>query len=361
MTAPHVVVDARMLMMSGIGTYIRELLPRIVTRWESARFTLIGDAAELRAFVPESGGRVRIEHCTTPIYSVAEQLDVRRAIPIDATLFWAPHYNIPLLYRGPLAVTVHDVNHLALPPASAVRRLYARTVFRAVRRRASVVMCDSHFTAAEFRARVGEPGRLDVIPLGVSDKWFQVPLGGDPVGPPYFLFVGNVKPHKNLPRLLEAFARVADRLPHRLVIVGKREGFLTGDSVTESLAATLGDRVVFTGYVPEDQLTPLVAGCDALILPSLYEGFGLPPLEAMAVGNAVGVSRGSSLPEVCGSEADYFDPTSVASIAECLVRLGERPPDTVEVRARRRAWARRFSWKDCAEQTLSTLKFAAGS
>lgn len=353
----HVTIDARMLALSGIGTYIREVVPRVIARWTDARFTLLGDVPALRELA--SGDRVQHVACGASIYSIAEQAAVPRATPRDSTLFWSPHYNITLLHRGALAVTIHDVNHLALPQGSRARRLYARTLFGAVRRRAAAVMCDSQFTAAEFTRLVG-PRTLDVVTLGVSQKWFDLPTPPEE-SVPYFLFVGNVKPHKNLPRLLEAFAQVASRLPHRLVIVGRREGLLTADERAGELAAALGDRVEFTGFLAEPDLERRIAGCDALLLPSLYEGFGLPPLEALAAGRAVGVSRSSSLPEVCGPEADYFDPMDVRSIADSLIRLGTRVHDSPETRGRRRAWARQFSWDECARRTTSVLQQAEAS
>ena len=351
----HVTIDARMLPLSGIGTYIREVVPRVVARWRGARFTLLGHIESLRTLVPSD--RANHVRCTAPIYSIAEQVSVLRAIPGDATLFWAPHYNVPLLYRGRMAVTVHDVNHLALPQGSLPRRVYARTLFAAVRRKAALVMFDSEFTRSEFERRVGTPARAQVVTLGVAEPWFHL---AEPTvsETPFFLYVGNVKPHKNLPRLLEAFGMVAAHLPHRLVIVGRRDGLLTADRDAERLATALGDRVEFTGHLEHADLEKRVAACDALVLPSLYEGFGLPPLEALAAGRAVAVSRGSSLPEVCGPEADYFDPTNTSSIAESLLRLGTRAGDTPSDRARRRAWARQFSWDECAARTTELLQQA---
>jgi glycosyltransferase involved in cell wall biosynthesis len=118
--------------------------------------------------------------------------------------------------------------------------------------------------------------------------------------------------------------------------------------------------VVFTGHVPDETLAEYIAGCDGLVLPSLYEGFGLPPLEALACGRPVAVSNATSLPEVCGPEADYFDPTDVASIAQSLERIANRAPDSTAVRERRRAWARRFTWDACARATVDALKAAGG-
>ena len=343
-----------MLDTGGIGTYLAELLPRVVDRMTECEFTLLGDSPSLRALMRDDR-RIDIRHWTTPIYTVREQLEIRSLLPGDATLVWTPHYNIPLAWTGPLAVTVHDVAHLALPQSSVARSLYARMLFAAVRRRAAVVLCDSEFTRQEFQRHAGTPRRAIVCHLGVDERWFELPESEAPVTP-YFLFVGNVKPHKNLGRLVEAFTRVAPRIPHRLLIAGRREGMRTVDRRVVDLAASLSDRIEFTGYVSPDQLDLLIAGCDALVLPSLYEGFGLPPLEALACGRLVLAARAGSLPEVCGPEAMYFDPENLDDIARALEQGARRGADSPDDMQRRRDWARRFTWERCAQVTAHELR-----
>ena len=358
--APHVTIDMRMLGVSGIGTYVEETVPRVIARWTSAHFTLLGDPSAIARVVPASE-RVAIREIDVPIYSIREQVVLARAIPRRTTLYWAPHYNIPLLFTGRIAATVHDVFHLADPYTSLPKKLYARAMFSALMARARVVLCVSEFTAAELRRLVGEPRSLAVIPEGVSPRWFQVAAGAPPIAEPYFLALGNVKPHKNLTRLVAAFARVSPGIPHRLVIVGRREGLRTLDTEVEAMAAALGHRVLFTGQVAQQELEGWVAGCAALVQPSLYEGFGLPPLEAMACGRRVAVARTSSLPEVCGVEATYFDPLDTASIAAALELLTYDTPHEAADSRRRREWARRFDWEDCADATQRQLARAACS
>lgn len=356
-----ITVDARMGRASGIGTYIEQLVPRIVHHWADADFTILGDR-DVLARTLASVHRVRFIPLDAPIYTLQEQWALMRAIPPTTSLYWAPHYNIPLLYRGRVAVTVHDVFHLADSSVSGMKRAYARLLFGSVVKRARAVLCDSSFTAAELRRLVGEPRSLHVIHLGVDDDWrAATPLEPPPVARPYWLAVGNVKPHKNLKRLVDAFARIAATVPHRLVIVGRREGLLTLDTDVERLARALGDRVVFTGQVTREDLEQYVASCDALLQPSLYEGFGFPPLEAMACGRAVAVSTAASLPEVCGPEADYFDPLDVSSIASAMQRLARRPADSATVIERRKAWVKRYDWDRCASETVQVLQGAVSA
>jgi glycosyltransferase involved in cell wall biosynthesis len=357
MRGHHITIDARLACTSGIGTYLQAIVPRVTERLTEARFTLLGDRDELRDVVAE-GPRVQHRSFRAPIYSVREQVGLAWAIPRDTTMFWAPHYNIPLLHGALLAVMVHDVNHLVMPQSSALRRAYARVMFRAVARRARVVMCNSHFTAGEIGRVVRPRAPVVVTRLGVESGWLAVSPSSTPAERPYFLYVGNVKPHKNLPRLLAAFAQVAPAIPHRLVIVGEHEGFRSGDDEALRMAGRLGDRVMLTGHVSREALERWVRGCDALLLPSLYEGFGLPALEALACGRAVGVSRAGALPEVCGPEADYFDPLDVESIAASLRRLANAANGR-DAQDRRRAWARQFDWDRCAAITVDALERAA--
>ena len=125
------------------------------------------------------------------------------------------------------------------------------------------------------------------------------------------------------------------------------------------MATSLGDRVLFTGQVGRQELEGWVANCAALVQPSLYEGFGLPPLEAMACGRRVAVARTSSLPEVCGDAATYFDPLDTGSIARALEIVAWDSANEAADSQRRRAWARRFDWDLCAEATVQQLAHAA--
>lgn len=348
---------------SGIGTYIRHLVPRIAEARPEWHFTVLLHAAErtdgagwLRALP-----NVRIVHCQAPIYSLREQLAVVRAVPARTSVLWVPHFNVPLLYRGRMLVTVHDLFHLALPELAggAHRRAYARVMFEHIRRRAAVVLCVSDFTAGEFVRRVGAPrGRLRTTHLGIDDGWRAAQPGDLPRTRPYVVFVGNVKPHKNVRGLLEAFARVRHEVPHDLVIVGQREGMRTADPEVEERAAALGERVVFTGRVPEEELRRLVAGATALAFPSRYEGFGLPPLEAMAAGCPTVVARAGSLPEVCGDATLYCDPGDTGSIAHALRRILTDASLRAELARRGRAHAASFRWEGCAASSAEALEEA---
>jgi glycosyltransferase involved in cell wall biosynthesis len=352
-------IDARMLSRSGIGTYVSNVLPRIVSTYRGERIHLVGDRAELERFAWTRDRRVSLVDCSSPIFSAREQLQLPLRIPADCGLFWSPQFNIPLLYRGRLLVTIHDVLHLAMPEhmEGIHRRLYARALLTGVRLKADAVICDSHFTADELIRLVGvRASKIEVIHLGVDEAWFDADRGARPHGKPYFVFVGNVKAHKNIAGLVNAFRVVCEKVPHDLVIVGKKEGFVTGDRRVEGWAAALGERVKFTGLVDDALLKRYVACAEALVLPSFYEGFGLPPLEAMACGCPAIVSSRASLPEVCGDAALYCNPDDVEDIAAKMLEVATSQATRARLREMGLEHARQFTWDKCARETAAVIE-----
>ncbi len=353
-----ITVDARMWSVSGIGTYLRNLLPRLVARDSAHQYHLLGDLQELGEERWAPRPHPRLVECRSPIYSLREQLELWRRTPRDTALFWSPHYNVPVLHRGRLLVTIHDVFHLAMPQYVSRRhqRLYAQMMFGLVRRKGVAILCDSQFTAHELvRLTQVERRKIRVVHLGVHETWFAEP-GPRPYARPYFVFVGNVKPHKNLAALIRAFGSLVERIPHDLVVVGRREGFITGDPRVERLAAALGERVHFTGLLTDAEVHAHVAHAEALLLPSLYEGFGLPALEAMACGCPVIVSHTASLPEVCGEAALYCDPLEAGNIADKMRLLLREDTLREELIEKGRERARRFQWDRCAQETGEVLE-----
>jgi glycosyltransferase involved in cell wall biosynthesis len=355
---PSIIVDARMIASSGIGTCLRNTLPRIIRERPSWRFTLLGDRQRLADI--GSSGNVEIRDAAAPVYSVREQLAFARFNLRRADLLWAPHYNIPITGTPRLVVTVHDVMHLALPEYSNrwLRRRYATTMYAAVRRRAAAVICASDFTRREFERMVGPGPATHVVHNGVHPSWFDTPpVAHAASARPYIVFVGLAKPHKNLVGLLRAFAMIADRVPHDLMIIGsQRDTLRTIDRRIEQEAAPLNGRVRFAKHLELSALQQCVAGADALVQPSFYEGFGLPPLEAMAAGTPCLASRIDPLVEVCGDAAMYCDPRDPADIARRLLELLESRETRQQLSARGRERAHAFSWDRSATQTLAVFE-----
>lgn len=364
--APHVVVDVRLARAAGHRTYIRNLVPRLAALTPAWRWSLVGDAELLRREEWAQGDNIAIVHCGAPVYGLREQIELPLRVPRDADLYWATHYNVPLALRKPLVVTMHDAAHLRLPEytTKSLRHAYARFMFKAALARASAIVCNSEFTRRELLELVGSPAApITVVHMGIDESWFQRDESLAPVEPPYFVFVGNLKPHKNVRTLLAAFRNLEGQVAERLVIVGKADRLMTPDTSVLDEITSLGERVVMAGELADDQLRALVRSATALIMPSLYEGFGFPPLEAMAAGCPAIVARSASLPEVCGDAAVYFDARDAGQLSQAMLKLAKDAQLRCKLVERGRAHARAFNWDVSAGKTLEVLQgvLAAGS
>jgi glycosyltransferase involved in cell wall biosynthesis len=356
-----IAIDCRMVNASGIGTCIQGWVPRLITSRPDTAFILLGDTRQLAMFAWSRAPNVTVRLFCAPIYSLREQWDWLKLRSENFGLVWVPHYNIPLFWPGPLFVTVHDVGHLAMPDVfGRVKRAYARLFFGQVRDRATCVSFVSNFSRDEFLRLVGDPkGRSAVVYNGIDEAWFA-PLPDIRIPPdigdlPYIVCVGNVKPHKNISRLIEAFGLITAQIPHRLVIVGKRDGFITGDPEAARLAEPLGDRVKFTGYLSDELLRLVIGKAELLVHPSRYEGFGLPPLEAMACGCPVAIAAAGSMPEISGDAALYFDPTDVADISEKILTMCLDFKKKQDFIARGLVQAKRYNWDDQSKKLIALM------
>lgn len=354
-----ITIDARWINTSGMGTYLRNLLPGIISIYPEQKFCLLGDVKTLSTLEWVRSANVTLIEVNSAMYSLTEQVELTKKIPKETKLFWATHYNIPLFYRGDMLVTIYDLFHLAMPRlvGGSHKRFYAKLMFHMVRWRALEILTISHFTKNEFCRFTGSTLQpIYPIHLGVANSWFDIQLSDRPYSGKYILFVGNVKPHKNLSALVSAFNLISNSIPHDLVIVGKKEGFITGDAIVAALAANLSSRVHFTGYVDDATLHQYFAHADAMVFPSLYEGFGLPPLEAMAAGCPVLVSNAGPMPEVCGDAALYCDPYSVDDMAAKLLTILNDEPLRAKLRQRGLEHARTFSWERCIAKTSEVIR-----
>jgi glycosyltransferase involved in cell wall biosynthesis len=352
--APLVTVDARMLESSGIGTYLRALLPRLISQLDGVRFRLLGSPEMLARHSFTRAARVECRPLRAGVYSPLEQVEAALASR-GTQVFWSPHVNVPLAARGRLLVTVHDAFYLEQARALGTRRdtrLYLGALMRGVQRRASGVLCPSAFTAGELERLLGRfRCPLHVVPNGVDARFFVRAEGDRPTPKPYLLYVGNLKPHKNLPRTLAAFERVSSRIPHDFLLVGGGDP----SPLSANLSPALAQRVHFLGPLEEGPLRRHLAHASGLVLASLYEGFGLPPLEAMALGVPALVSKRASLPEVCGDAALYCDPESVDDIAEGIARLLLDEPTRATLSVRGPARAKALDWDASAALTARVI------
>ena len=366
----NVLIDAHTVggQKSGNETYIVNLLRGFAALNEDDRFVVAATRPEA---VSE---RVRFDERfkLVPVSESAAKrilFDLPRIATGEKTNLIHVTYFAPPLARQPVVVSVHDVSYKRHPEWFGPRDRLVLTMgvgFSA--RRAAAVITLSECSRTDIGARLNVPlERVFVTPAAGDERYRRLAAGPDVsvlarhgiVGP-YILAVGNLQPRKNLIRLVHAFARMraGGMVPHRLVMAGKaqwRESELHACVQVERLS----DVVIFPGYVPDADLVHLYNGADVFVYPSLFEGFGLPVLEAMACGVPVITSLAASLPEVAGDAAVLVDPENVDALADALRRvLGDRKLHASLV-SRGEDRARQFTWERTARATravyLATL------
>lgn len=326
MEEKKIVIDARMINASGIGRYLQSILPGIVSHFEC--ITLLGDKKLINK-VLDTPLSAEIIPFRNSIYSLSEQIKYTQIIP-KCALFFSPHYNIPLLpiKAKHKVVTIHDVFHLAFyNELSLPQKIYSKIVINSALKKSDKIITVSNFSKKEILKYTNSKyeEKISVIYNGIDLKKKGKRYTKD-ITTPYFLFVGNIKPHKNLKRTLESFKlflekyQNSENLP-QFIIVGKKEGFITGDNVVNLVEKDflLRKYVKFTGWIDDNELDELYSNALALIFPSYYEGFGFPPLEAMTFDCPVIASDKACISEICEDAALYFDPFSVKSIMEKMM------------------------------------------
>jgi glycosyltransferase involved in cell wall biosynthesis len=353
-----IAIDARKLRDYGIGTYVRNLLRQLARQDTVNDYVVLCREADCDG-VEELGPRFRAVIETAANYSIAEQF----ALPMDlrreaVDLFHAPHYVLPPLTPCTSVVTIHDCIHLRFPQylPNRIGYAYARAQMWSATHRAARVITVSEASKRDILRYFRVPeSRIDVIYNAIDDRFWQQPATEEiervreryRLDAPFVLYAGNIKPHKNLERLIEAFHLLRQNpAMHGVQLL------IIGDEISKYATLRravhrhkLHKHVRFFGFVSDQTLAALYRLADAFVFPSLYEGFGLPPLEAMASGCPVIVSNVSSLPEVVGDAALMIDPYEPSAIADAMERVLTDAALRADLRRRGLARAREFSWE----------------
>ncbi len=361
-TLLRIAVDARPLSipLTGIGRYTEELLRRLLAT--PHHWFLYSDRPLLSELPMPDNVQLRIGHqrqrlmatlypqWAYPRWGAQDQIDV----------FWSPRHHLPLALSPGVrtVVTLHDlVGFLAPETMTAMgRRLETWLTPRSIRK-ADAVIVDARSTLGDLDEVLGYGAdKASVIPLAATAPVQGVEHLPRPLPEAYFLFVGTLEPRKNLLRLLQAFSTQAHRMPSvQLVLVGA--GGWGGQNLEQRLCRlAIEDRVLLVGRLDEASLHGYYRHAMALVLPSLYEGFGLPLLEAMQYGVPVITSNCSSMPEVAGAGGLLVDPRDVSNIAAAMVELATDDVLRQRLGAAALAQAAGFSWDEAAIQTLAVLE-----
>jgi glycosyltransferase involved in cell wall biosynthesis len=368
----RVAIDARKLHDFGIGTYIRNLLRHLARLDRESEFVLLVSRDDL-GIATQLGQNFRTVLEPSPNYSFREQIHIpwslRRERP---DVFHAPHYVLPVAVRCRSVVTIHDCIHLMFPQylPNRLAYAYARASMWSAARKASRILTVSEASKRDILHFFDvPPDKIEVVYNAIDERFWNRPDEGEvgrvreryQLNSRFVLYVGNIKPHKNLVRLIKAFD-----------LVRKEPGLedvkllIIGDEISKLPALRravhshkLHKEVRFLGYVRDETLAILYRLASAFAFPSLYEGFGLPALEAMASGTPVLTSNVSSLPEVAGDAAVLVDPHSVSDIAAGLVRILTDPVLAADLSRRGLVRARDFSWERSVARTREIYRQVA--
>jgi glycosyltransferase involved in cell wall biosynthesis len=353
---------------TGTETYSLRLIRALLALPSPHRFRLYTNGAASAGLFSDGAAPANVELRAIPFPRLWTHLRLSAEMLLrPPDVLFVPAHVLPLLHPRRCVATVHDLGYLYYPEAHrpADRRYLAwSTAWTA--RFSTLVLADSEATRNDLvRAYHIDPGRVRVVYLGLAEVAASRPLlAGAEEEPrsacPYFLYVGTLQPRKNLERVVAAFARLA-ALPElegvQLVLAGRR-GWLYDGLFAQVNALGLAGRVLFPGYVAEGDLPSLYAGALAFVFPSLYEGFGLPVLEAHAYGVPVLTANNSSLPEVAGDAALLVDPHDVDAIAAAMHRLATDAALRQDLIRKGLENVKRFSWEKCARETLAVLEEA---
>ncbi|MBN2209379.1 MAG: glycosyltransferase family 4 protein [Candidatus Coatesbacteria bacterium] len=365
MKAARIGIDCRKILDYGIGTITANLIANLALVDAGNEYFLFGDPT----IVPQPGPNFRTIRNKSRRYSIREAIGLplkSRKLSLDL-LHWMHYASSPLKYCR-YVVSIHDINHLLMPEflSSRTAGAYARTMLKIAVRVADRIITATNTSKAEIVEHLNaQEDKVRVIHNGVAEVFKPQPPEQAIEGlktrygiePPFILYVGSLREHKNVGSLLEAFLILKKNLgsEHKLVIAGDHRK-QTAVLSQRAHSMRLNQSVMFLGSVRHDRLPELYCGADVFVFPTLYEGFGLPPLEAMACGTPVCLSRIPVLEEVAGDAAAFFDPNDpldMANVIAAVLQDQAKHKAAIEKGLER---ARAFPWQHTAEQTLNVYR-----
>lgn len=368
----RIAIDARAFSWAGIGCYTRNLLQSLAKQDDANDYVVLLNVRDAKNFAAlKLGPRWRMEPVEPSYYSWREQtVFLRQLNRVPADLFHFTHFNVPVWFRRPYVVTIHDTTRFIFPGQKRqdlLQQVAYEFVFKNAVERAAALITVSEATKNEL---VHLPFKIKARPRtiyeGVAAEFFQAAAAAQKqkarmfigTNDPFVLFIGVWMSHKNLERLAGAFSLIASEFQGlKLVITGKpKTGYAALMQTVHRL--DLERRVIFPGYVPDKLLPALYQSAACFVFPSLYEGFGLPALEAAASGTPVVASNVTSLPEIMGEAALYVNPENAASMAAGIKLVLANKETRDRLVSLGRARARRFSWESAARAHLQVYAAA---
>jgi glycosyltransferase involved in cell wall biosynthesis len=380
-------IDARFYgpVGKGLGRYTKEVVDRIIALDHNSEYVIFLGKDNFEEF-KTSNLKVKKVLADVRWYTLAEQILMPFYIwreKLDL-MHW-PHFNVPLLCLTKFIVTIHDLilTRFSTQRATTLSPFFYwlknaayKIIIRTAIKRAQKIIAVSEFTKNDIVQKFKV--NRDKIVVTYEGVFEPLPRAGNEddkkvlfrynITSPFLLYVGNAYPHKNLEGLIKVFFKIRNRYyvekaantnlnkkknNLQLVLVGKEDYFYTKVIKFSKEFDKRGNKIIFSGFVPDDDLVVFYRKALAYIFPSLYEGFGLPPLEAMAQGCPVVSSNKASMPEVLGEAAFYFNPEDKSEMYNQIIRIINNSSLREELIKKGHEQIKKYSWQECAEQTLA--------
>lgn len=369
----RILIDGRWMKDSGIGRYVENLILETVSNDTSNHYIVLVRKGETDC-LPLPRGRVEYVETDIAWYTSQEQIALPKLIESQKPdLVHFTNFNVPLGYRKPFVVTIHDLTllryksirgGLLAPFTYRLKDIVMRHVLKTAVKRSKLIFTPSHFVAEDITRQYKCDAAKLRVTYNAADRLLKsgrVNLSKYKIKQPYFLCVGNPYPHKNIERLMQAFAQLCDSkdFSHQLVIVGRDNEFMQRH---KKLAAKLklDDRIIFPGYVSDPELAGIYQKASIYVFPSLSEGFGIPGLEAMKYGVPVASSNATCLPEVFSSAAVYFDPKDIEDMARVIADLAGNEKLRRQLISRGHQQVKKYSWAKSAQVLVRGYNEALG-
>jgi glycosyltransferase involved in cell wall biosynthesis len=341
-------IDTRMIKNSGIGRYIQEIIP-LLLKEGGFNITCLGDFEALSKHNWFS--EVNFVEMRSRIFTISEQFELSRKIP-NCDIFWSPQYNVPIfpIKAKKRVVTIHDVYQMAhFHELTLLKKVFVKMLtFFAVKFSHSIVTVSNFSKSEILRCTSANIDKISVIYNGLND-YFSKDIEFKSINEKFILFVGNIKPHKNLHNALQSFRIfIKKNDSYKFYIVGKKDGFISGVGNIEKLIKGIEEKVIFTGYISDLELKIYYSNASIFFFPSKYEGFGLPILEAMSFSKPIVSSSSASMPEVGGDSILYCNPNDINDMAEKLQNVLDNKFEFSTMKYSQQL--KKFSWVSAAKK-----------
>ena len=382
----NIVIDGRMINESGIGRYLRNLISELQKLDRKNEYYLLLMRKNYDTSMYQSNFKKVL--ADSKWYTLEEQIRLPRILgQIDADLVHFPHFNVPYFYDGKFVVTIHDLIHQSFsmersthtPLIYGLKHLGYKKIFGNALKKSEKILVPSNYVKSQLIKKWDiDDEKIVVTYEGVDDKMLTAvsKMSTDKnrkilekfhVRSPYIFYVGNAHPHKNVEGLVKAFTQIhlpggVENLSSSHLGGGKPQLVLAGQDnffwrkIKSSAISYQSSDIVYTGYVNDEELVALYKNASCFVMPSFEEGFGLPILEAFALGCPVVSSNAASLPEVGGDAVIYFDPHDLADMGDKIIKVLKSEELRQDLIKKGKERVKRFSWKKMAEKTLEVYQ-----